>query len=84
MLKQKDVATLTEESRTLHRPLCLAEDEERQSPALFRHRDRLGRPMDQESEGEECKDEVELIEGTRRMAVNGNYEKRRPTKTDGR
>ncbi|XP_026042074.1 centrosome and spindle pole associated protein 1-like isoform X3 [Astatotilapia calliptera] len=81
---KKDVATLTEESRTLHRPLCLAEDEERQSPALFRHRDRLGRPTDQESEGEECKDEVELIEGTRRMAVNGNYEKRRPTKTDGR
>lgn len=81
---KKDVATLTEESRMLHRPLCLAEDEERHSPALFRHRDRLGRPMDQESEGEECKDEVELIEGTRRMAVNGNYEKRRPTKTDGR
>lgn len=84
MLKQKDVAALTEESRTLHRPLCLAEDEERQLPALFRHRDRLGRPTNQESEGEECKDEVELIEGTRRMAVNGNYEKRRPTKTDGR
>ncbi|XP_063356110.1 centrosome and spindle pole associated protein 1-like isoform X4 [Pelmatolapia mariae] len=81
---KKDVATLTEESRTLHRPLCLAEDEERQSPALFRHRDRLERPTDQESEGEECKDELELIEGTRCMAVNGNYEKRRPTKTDGR
>ncbi|XP_025754249.1 centrosome and spindle pole-associated protein 1 isoform X3 [Oreochromis niloticus] len=84
VLKQKDAATLTEESRTLHRPLCLAEDEERQSPALMRHRDRLGRPTDQESEEEERKDELELIEGTRRMAVNGNHEKRRPTKTDGR
>ncbi|XP_039471139.1 centrosome and spindle pole-associated protein 1-like isoform X2 [Oreochromis aureus] len=81
---KKDAATITEESRTLHRPLCLAEDEERQSPALMRHRDRLGRPMDQESEEEERKDELELIEGTRRMAVNGNHEKRRPTKTDGR
>lgn len=81
---KKDAATLTEESRTLHRPLCLAEDEERQSPALMRHRDRLGRPTDQESEEEERKDELELIEGTRRMAVNGNHEKRRPTKTDGK
>ncbi|XP_030594440.1 centrosome and spindle pole-associated protein 1-like isoform X2 [Archocentrus centrarchus] len=84
--KQKDAATLTTGSRRLHRLLRLGEDEEGQSSVLARHRDRLGWLVGQESEEEDGKDELELIEDTsrRRMAVNTNSEKRLFTKTDGR
>ncbi|XP_044220221.1 centrosome and spindle pole-associated protein 1-like isoform X1 [Thunnus albacares] len=94
---RRDAATLTEDSRGLHRDLCLAEgktlfpeeDEEQSSvlSRLSRHRDRLGRPVDQESEEEEyTKEELELMEGRRRrhMGVEASYEKRRSIKTDGR
>lgn len=82
--KQKDAATLTRGSRRLHRLLRLAEDEEGQSSVLARPRDRLGWLGGQESEEEDCKDELELMEDTSRrcMAVNTNSEKRLFTKRE--
>ncbi|XP_035525770.1 centrosome and spindle pole associated protein 1-like isoform X1 [Morone saxatilis] len=89
----RDAATLTEDSRALHRPLRLAEvrtlypEDEEQSSVLPRHRDRLGRPVDQESEEEEeYFKELELMEGRRHRhtGVEATYEKRRSNRTDGR
>ncbi|XP_022073359.2 centrosome and spindle pole-associated protein 1-like isoform X2 [Acanthochromis polyacanthus] len=91
---QRDAATLTEDNRGFHRAprltevktLCPEEDEEQLSE-VPRHRDRLGRPVDQESEEEEYfKDELELMEGRRRrpMGVEASYEITRSTGTDGR
>lgn len=62
------------------------EDEE-QSSVLCRHRDRLGKPVDQESEEEEYfKEELELMEGrgNRHTGDEASYERRRFNKTDGR
>uniref|UniRef100_A0A3P8T9X9 Centrosome and spindle pole associated protein 1a n=1 Tax=Amphiprion percula TaxID=161767 RepID=A0A3P8T9X9_AMPPE len=91
---QRDAATLTEDTRGFHRAprltevrtLCPEEDEEQLSE-VARHRDRLGRPVDQESEEEDYfKDELELMEGRRRrpMGVEASYEITRSTRTDGR
>ncbi|XP_041800014.1 centrosome and spindle pole associated protein 1-like isoform X2 [Chelmon rostratus] len=92
----RDAATLTEDSRGLHRALCLAEvktlcpeEDEEQSSVFPRHGDRMGRPVDQESEEEEeeyLKEELELMEARRHRltGVEANYEKRRSNKTDGR
>uniref|UniRef100_A0A4W6FUM3 Centrosome and spindle pole associated protein 1a n=1 Tax=Lates calcarifer TaxID=8187 RepID=A0A4W6FUM3_LATCA len=85
---RRDAATLTEDSKGLHRALCLAEvntlfpEEEEQSSLAARHRDRLGRTVDQESEEEE----LELMEGRRRrhIGTEASYEKRWTNKTDGR
>lgn len=66
--------------------LCPEEDEEHSSVVL-RHRDRLGRPVDQESEEEEYfKEELEMMESRkhRHAGFEANYEKRRANKTDGR
>lgn len=71
----------------MHRALHLTEEDEEQSSRLSRHRDRLERPVEQESEDEEyTKEELELIEGRRRrhVGVEASYENRRPNKTDGR
>lgn len=65
--------------------LCSEEDEEQLS-ALSRYHDRLGKPIDQESEEEDFKEELELMEGRRRRhtGVGPSYEKWRPNKSDGR
>lgn len=66
--------------------LCPEEDEEHSSVVL-RHRDRLGRPVDQESEEEEYfKEELEMMESRkhRHAGFEASYEKRRANKTDGR
>lgn len=66
--------------------LCPEEDEE-PSSVFPRRRDRLGRPVDQESEEEEYfKDELELMEGRRHRpsGVDASYEKRRFNRIDGR
>ncbi|GAA6222637.1 centrosome and spindle pole associated protein 1-like [Lates japonicus] len=86
---RRDAATLTEDSKGLHRALCLAEvntlfpeeEEEEQSSLAARHRDRLGRTVDQESEEEE----LELMEGRRHRhkGTEAGYEKRWTSKTDG-
>ncbi|XP_070769650.1 centrosome and spindle pole-associated protein 1-like [Enoplosus armatus] len=91
---RRDAATLTEDSRGFHRALCLSEvttlcpeeDEEQQQSVLTRYRDRLGKPVDQESEEEDFKEELELMEGRRRRhaGVEAGYEKRRANRTDGR
>uniref|UniRef100_A0A3B5B6F5 Centrosome and spindle pole associated protein 1-like n=1 Tax=Stegastes partitus TaxID=144197 RepID=A0A3B5B6F5_9TELE len=94
---QRDAATLTEDGRGLHRALRLAEvknlcpeeEDEEQLSEVPRHRERLGRPADQESEEEEedyFKDELELMEGRRRrlLGVEASYEKARSNRTDGR
>ncbi|KAM9356849.1 centrosome and spindle pole-associated protein 1-like [Symphorus nematophorus] len=94
---RRDAATLTDDSRGLHRALRLAdvktlcpEEDEEQSSLLPRHCDRLGRPVDQESEEEddlkEELEELELMEGRRHRhtGVEASYEKRRSNKTDGR
>ncbi|XP_071313549.1 centrosome and spindle pole-associated protein 1-like isoform X2 [Trachinotus anak] len=91
----RDAATLTEDHKgPLHRALHLAEvktlcpeEEEEQSSLSPRHHDRLGRPVDHESDEEEYfKEELELMEGKRHrhMAMEGTYEKRRTNKTDSR
>lgn len=90
---RRDAATLTEDSRRLHRALRLTEvntlspeEDEGQSSVLPRHCDRLGKLADQESEEEEYLKELELMEGRRRRhtEVETSYEKRRSNKTDGR
>ncbi|XP_053179175.1 centrosome and spindle pole-associated protein 1-like isoform X2 [Scomber japonicus] len=91
---RRDAGTLTEDSGGLHRALRLAEDEtlcpeedEEQLLVLSRHRDRPGKPVDEEVEEEEyTKEEMELMEGRRRrhMGVEASYEKRRSNKTDDR
>ncbi|XP_026214375.1 centrosome and spindle pole associated protein 1-like [Anabas testudineus] len=83
----RDAATLTEDNRSMHRDLRLAEvktpspeEEEEHSSLAMRQRDRLGRLVDQESEDEE----LELREGRRgrRTRVEVSYEKRQSSKTD--
>ncbi|XP_049898892.1 centrosome and spindle pole-associated protein 1-like isoform X6 [Epinephelus moara] len=90
---RRDAATLTEDSRRLHRALRLTEvntlspeEDEGQSSVLPRHCDRLGKLADQESEEEEYLKELELMEGRRRRhtGVETSYEKTRSNKTDGR
>ncbi|XP_070819475.1 centrosome and spindle pole-associated protein 1-like isoform X1 [Chaetodon trifascialis] len=91
---RRDAATLTEDSRGLHRALRLAEvkrlcpeEDEEPSPRFPRHRDRLGRPVDQESEEEEYfREELDLTEARRHRltGVEADHEKRRANKTDGR
>ncbi|XP_027140182.1 centrosome and spindle pole associated protein 1 isoform X3 [Larimichthys crocea] len=91
---RRDAATLTEDSRGLRRAVRLAEvknlcpeEDEEPSSVLPRRRDRLGRPVDQESEEEEYfKDELELMEGRRHrpLGVDASYEKRRFNRIDGR
>ncbi|KAM7417115.1 hypothetical protein PAMA_016971 [Pampus argenteus] len=86
---QRDAATLTEDSRGLNGALRLAEgktlySKEEEEQSLPRHRDRLGRPVDQEEEEEEL--ELELMEGRRHrhIGVEASFEKKRSNKTDGR
>ncbi|TKS72763.1 Centrosome and spindle pole-associated protein 1 [Collichthys lucidus] len=91
---RRDAATLTEDSRGLRRAVRLAEvknlcpeEDEEPSSVLPRRRDRLERPVDQESEEEEYfKDELELMEGRRHRPseVDASYEKRRFNRIDGR
>ncbi|XP_068570311.1 centrosome and spindle pole-associated protein 1-like isoform X2 [Cebidichthys violaceus] len=95
---RRDAATLTEDSRGLHRALRLAElmtlcpeADEEQASVLPRHCDRLGKPLDRDSDSdsdseEEYFKELELVEGRRRrhIGVEASYEKRRSNKTDGR
>ncbi|XP_075959153.1 centrosome and spindle pole associated protein 1-like isoform X4 [Anarhichas minor] len=95
---RRDAATLTEDSRGLHRALRLAElmtlcpeADQEQASVLPRHCDRLGKPLDRDSEEEEEEEEeyfkeLELLEGRRRrhIGVEASYEKRRSNKTDGR
>ncbi|XP_034399820.1 centrosome and spindle pole-associated protein 1-like isoform X2 [Cyclopterus lumpus] len=92
---RRDAATLTEDGRGSHRALRLAEvatlrheADEEQSAVLPRHCDRLGKPLDRDSEEEEeeCFKELELVQGRRRLhiGVEASYEKRRDYKTDGR
>nr|XP_046262553.1 centrosome and spindle pole associated protein 1-like isoform X2 [Scatophagus argus] len=90
----RDAATLTEDSKGLHRALRLAEvktlcpEEDKEQPSVLRrHRDTQRRPADQESEDEEYfKEELELMEGrrNRHTGEEANYEKRQSNKTDGR
>ncbi|XP_040903340.1 centrosome and spindle pole associated protein 1-like isoform X2 [Toxotes jaculatrix] len=90
----RDAATLTEDSKGLHRALRLTEvktlcpEEEEEQPSLTpRHLDRLGRPVDQESEEEEnFREELELMEGRRRRheGIEARNEKRQTNRTDGR
>ncbi|XP_029917336.1 centrosome and spindle pole-associated protein 1-like isoform X2 [Myripristis murdjan] len=92
---RKDAATLTEGRRGVHRVLrrargktsCLDEEEEEEVLLATRHRGRLGRLMDQESEEEECtEEELELMEDMRHRltGMGAGFEKRRSNKTDGR
>ncbi|XP_074503831.1 centrosome and spindle pole associated protein 1-like isoform X2 [Sebastes fasciatus] len=96
---RRDAATLTEDSRGLHRALRLTEvktlrpeEDEEQSSVLPRDYDRLGKPVDHDSEEEGSEDseeylkELELMEGRRRrhVGVEASYEKRQSNKTDGR
>ncbi|XP_059202020.1 centrosome and spindle pole associated protein 1-like [Centropristis striata] len=84
---RRDAATLTEDSRGLNRALRLAnvktpspdQDQERSS-VLLRHCDRLGKPVDEDSE------ELELMDGRkyRLIGAEASYEKRRSNKTDYR
>uniref|UniRef100_A0A3B4YUA1 Centrosome and spindle pole associated protein 1a n=1 Tax=Seriola lalandi dorsalis TaxID=1841481 RepID=A0A3B4YUA1_SERLL len=90
----RDAATLTEDNMGLQRALRLAEvktlypeEEEEQLSLTPRLHDRLGRPVDQDSEEEEYfKEELELMEGRRcrHMGIEASYPKRRTNKTDGR
>ncbi|XP_056295792.1 centrosome and spindle pole-associated protein 1-like isoform X3 [Pseudoliparis swirei] len=93
---RSDAAPLTEDSRG-SRPPRLAEvatpcpeADEEQSSVLPRHCDRLGKPLDRDSEEEEEEEEyfkeLDLVEGRRRLhiGVEASYEKRRDYKTDGR
>uniref|UniRef100_A0A3B4UMY9 Centrosome and spindle pole associated protein 1 n=1 Tax=Seriola dumerili TaxID=41447 RepID=A0A3B4UMY9_SERDU len=90
----RDAATLTEDNKGLQRALRLAEvktlypeEEEEQLSLTPRLHDRLGRPVDQDSEEEEYfKEELELMEGRRcrHMGIEASYPKRRTNKTDGR
>lgn len=90
---RRDAATLTEDSKGLHRVLdhvevtTLSPEEDEEQSVLSRHHDRLGMPVDQESDEEEYfKEELELMESKRHRhtGVEANYEKRRSNKTDGR
>ncbi|XP_045885845.1 centrosome and spindle pole associated protein 1-like isoform X2 [Micropterus dolomieu] len=90
---RRDAATLTEDSRGFHRPLRLtevktlcSEEDEEQLSALSRYHDRLGKQIDQESEEEVFKEELELMEGRRHRhtGVGPSYENWRPNKSDGR
>ncbi|XP_070692820.1 centrosome and spindle pole-associated protein 1-like isoform X2 [Pempheris klunzingeri] len=92
---RRDAATLTEDTRELHRAFRVTDaeafypkDDEEQSSVLFKYRGRLGKPVDQESEEEEehFKEELEQLEGRghRHTGVDASYERRRFNKTDGR
>ncbi|KAK9517588.1 hypothetical protein VZT92_022947 [Zoarces viviparus] len=96
---RRDAATLTEDSRGLHRALRLAqlmtlcpEADQEQAPVRPRHCDGLGKPLDRDSSEEEEEEEeeyfkeLELVEGRRRRhrGAEASYEKRRSNKTDGR
>uniref|UniRef100_A0A671X1V6 Uncharacterized protein n=1 Tax=Sparus aurata TaxID=8175 RepID=A0A671X1V6_SPAAU len=86
-----NISTLTEDSRGLRRALRLAdvktlcpEEDEGPSSVLPRLRDKLGRPVDQESEEEEYfKEELQLMEGRRHRytGVDASYEKRQSNKS---
>ncbi|XP_036933606.1 centrosome and spindle pole associated protein 1-like isoform X2 [Acanthopagrus latus] len=88
---RRDAATLTEDSRGLRRALRLAdvktlcpEEDEGPSSVLPRLCDKLGRPVDQESEEEEYfKEELELMEGRRHRhtGVDASYEKRQSNRS---
>ncbi|XP_030001585.1 centrosome and spindle pole associated protein 1-like isoform X2 [Sphaeramia orbicularis] len=80
---RRDAATLTEDSRGLYRTLreaktCSPEDEEDRLSLSSRHHDRLGRPVDQESEEDE---ELELMDRRTHRHIGAE---RRTYKTDGR
>ncbi|XP_035861778.1 centrosome and spindle pole associated protein 1-like isoform X2 [Sander lucioperca] len=88
---RRDAATLTEESRGLHRASRHAEvktlrpeEDEEQSSVLPGHWDRLGKLVDQDSEEEEL--ELELMEGRRprHIGAEANYENRSSNRTSGR
>ncbi|XP_053285484.1 centrosome and spindle pole-associated protein 1 isoform X3 [Pleuronectes platessa] len=86
---RRDAATLTEDSRGLQRALHLAEvktfcPEEEEA---CRHHDRLGRPVELESEEDEyLKKELELLKGRRNRytGIEASHEKRQTNRTDGR
>ncbi|XP_042349771.1 centrosome and spindle pole-associated protein 1-like isoform X2 [Plectropomus leopardus] len=84
---RRDAATLTEDSRGLRlaevKNLGAEEDEEQYS-VFPRHHDRLGKPLDEDSEEDEYL--KELMEGRRRRhtGTEAGFEKRRSNKTDGR
>ncbi|XP_034453336.1 centrosome and spindle pole-associated protein 1-like isoform X4 [Hippoglossus hippoglossus] len=86
---RRDAATLTEDNRGLQRALHLAEvkafcPEEEEA---CRHHDRLGRPVELESEEDEyLKEELERMKGRRNRytGTEASYEKRQTNKTDGR
>ncbi|CAB1453899.1 unnamed protein product [Pleuronectes platessa] len=86
---RRDAATLTEDSRGLQRALHLAEvktfcPEEEEA---CRHHDRLGRPVELESEEDEyLKKELELLKGRRNRytGTEASHEKRQTNRTDGR
>ncbi|XP_078145290.1 centrosome and spindle pole-associated protein 1-like isoform X2 [Centroberyx gerrardi] len=86
---RRDAATLTEGRRGVHRALRLAggktsyPEEEEASSLSPRHRGRLGRPVDQESEEEAyTEEELELMEG--RRLRHPEFEKRLSKTTDVR
>ncbi|XP_028272507.1 centrosome and spindle pole associated protein 1-like isoform X2 [Parambassis ranga] len=84
---QKDAATLTEGRIGLHRALFQTEEDEEQSSVTHRHRDRLRRHVDQESEEEYFfKDKLGPLEGRgrRHVGVEASFEERRLSRTDGR
>lgn len=76
----RDAATLTEDSRGLHRALRLNPEEGGEHPGVVR-------PAEQESGSEEdFEEELELMEGRkqRHTGVGGGSEKRKSNKTAGR
>ncbi|XP_028445650.1 centrosome and spindle pole associated protein 1 isoform X2 [Perca flavescens] len=88
---RRDAATLTEESRGLHRAsrhtevkTLRPEEDEELSSVLPRHWDRLGKLVDQDSEEDE--QELELMEGRRprHIGAEANYENRPSNRTFGR
>ncbi|XP_040030485.2 centrosome and spindle pole-associated protein 1 isoform X2 [Gasterosteus aculeatus] len=92
---RRDVATLTEDTRGSHTPSPLRADiltlgpeaDGDQKSVPLRHCDRLGKPLDRDSEEEEeYFKELELVDRRRRrhIGVEASYENRPSNKTDWR
>ncbi|KAI3352031.1 hypothetical protein L3Q82_020843, partial [Scortum barcoo] len=89
---RKDAATLTEHSRGFHKTLhpievktlCPEEDEEQL--LVLSRQDRLGKLVDQESEEEDFREELERMESRRHrhIGVEASFEKRWLNKADSR